>query len=236
MSNIDEVISIIERNRISSSQVSDTLGKKGVIHGLKPLCSGYHKVGKASYVYTYSCSNYELHRQIQTVPEDSIVVIEGIDCDGQALFGELVSKYLLLYKRCKAIIVLGLVRDAHSLLKERYPIWSFGVTPLGCINSEVQLKKAIQEQAESSYGKFQDGVIVADDSGVVLIPKEQINSKLVKKLEFIELQEDIWFYCVDTLKWSTYDTICKKLYLSNSSVLPANLLNRLKEFDVYEQT
>ena len=105
---------------------------------------------------------------------------------------------------------------------------------MGCINSEVELRESIQEQANLSYNKFQDAVIVADDSGVVLIPKEKINDELTKKLEFIELQEDIWFYCVDTLKWSTYDTICRKLYLSNPSVLPANLLNKLKEFDVYE--
>ena len=116
MSSLDQVISIIERNRISSSQVSDALGKKGVIKGLRPLCPGYHKVGRVSYVYTHSCSNYELHKQIQTFLEDSIVVIEGIDCDEQALFGELVSKYLLLYKRCKAIIVLGFVRDVHLAL------------------------------------------------------------------------------------------------------------------------
>jgi peptide-methionine (S)-S-oxide reductase len=37
---------------------------------------------------------------------------------------------------------------------------------------------------------------------------KQINEELLSKLEFIELQEDIWYYCIDTLKWSTYKTIC----------------------------
>lgn len=229
MNRIEEIISLIERNRISSVQLSDALGKKEPVHSLRPLVNGYHKVGKVSYACTHSGSNYELHRQIESVKENSIVVIEGFNCEGKALFGELVAKYLLLYKQCKAIVVLGLVRDIHSLLKERYAIWSFGVTPVGCENYKVESNALLDQQIELSRTKFDGGIIVADDSGVVLIEQREINDEIVKKLEFIELQEDIWFYCIDTLEWSTYDTICKKLYLSDPSVLPANLRKRLEE-------
>ena len=43
-----------------------------------------------------------------------------------------------------------------------------------------------------------------------LVIKTLINQNTLDRLHFIELQEDIWFYCLDTLKWSTYKTICKK--------------------------
>ena len=42
--------------------------------------------------------------------------------------------------------------------------------------------------------------MVCDDSDVVKIPKDIINEKLLTKLQFIEFQEDIWSYCIDTLK------------------------------------
>jgi len=35
----------------------------------------------------------------------------------------------------------------------------------------------------------------------------------LKRLEFVEAQEDIWYECVDRRKWSTFDTVCLKKYL-----------------------
>ena len=71
--------------------------------------------------------------------------------------------------------------------------------------------------------------MVCDDSGVVMIPKDKIDEKLITKLEFIEYQEDIWFYCVDTLKMSTYDTVCLKKYLEGG-LIDDKRLETLNEF------
>ena len=72
--------------------------------------------------------------------------------------------------------------------------------------------------------------MVCDDSGCTIITKENINENFYKKLEFIELQEDIWYYCVDTLKWSTFETICLKNYLKDDNVLPKILKDKLEEY------
>ena len=61
---------------------------------------------------------------------------------------------------------------------------------------------------------FQGSVAVCDDSGVVIVPKEQVTEDFYDKLVKIELQEDIWYDCIDRKKWSTYRTICLKEYLS----------------------
>ena len=70
--------------------------------------------------------------------------------------------------------------------------------------------------------------MVCDDSGVVMIPKQAINQTLINKLKFIELQEDIWFYCVDTLKMSTFDTVCEKKYLTED-ILDPRLMSQFAE-------
>ena len=54
--------------------------------------------------------------------------------------------------------------------------------------------------------------MVCDDSGVVIIPKEQITEDMLQKLIAIEEQEDIWFDCIDRRKWDTFDTVCLKKY------------------------
>ena len=61
-------------------------------------------------------------------------------------------------------------------------------------------------------------IIVADDSGCTLIKENEQNEDLKKRLELIELQEDIWYYCTDTLKMNTFDTICKKNYQKNINI------------------
>ena len=48
---------------------------------------------------------------------------------------------------------------------------------------------------------------------MVVIPKTQITEEFYDKLVAIELQEDIWYDCIDRKKWSTFKTICLKDYL-----------------------
>jgi regulator of RNase E activity RraA len=165
---------------------------------------------------------------LENFKEGDVVFIESINCGERAVFGDLVSKFLILYKQATAIIVNGYMRDAQRLIKEDYPIWCKGVTPLGCFNKEIitpideKILKEFQEQ-------YSDAIAVCDDSGVVIIPKNMITNEFLEKLEFIELQEDIWYYCIDTKKWSTYDTVSLKKYL-DTELLPDDLRSKFEEF------
>ena len=78
---------------------------------------------------------------------------------------------------------------------------------------------------------FDGSIIICDDSGCTLISKENISYKTLSNLEMMELQEDIWYFCIDTLKWSTFDTICLKKYLKNKKVLPENIKKKLEKFE-----
>lgn len=228
----DEIISFIKKNRVSSVEVADALGKSGVVEGLTALVPKKHVVGEVKYIYGHSRSNWPIHEQGQSVSEGGVLFVDTFECFNQAAFGDIVAKYFILYKSFEGIIVNGLMRDVHALIKADYPVWSKGVTPLGCYNKKVEPSKEILTLAAEQRKEIEGGVIVADDSGVTLIKRNLLNERTLKQLEFIELQEDIWYYCLDTLKWSTYKTICEKAYLSDKSVLPESIINRLKEFDL----
>ncbi|NEO35144.1 MAG: RraA family protein [Moorea sp. SIOASIH] len=223
-----KVIETIRKNRISTSEVSDCLGKTGAIRGITPLNPGHFSVGAVEFVYAYNQSNWELHEQLRNPDPGKIVVVEAINCEDYGVFGSLVSKFLLLYRQVQGIVVNGLVRDAHTLRKENYPIWSKGVTPLGCFNvknSEPPPKDILNRL----HGIYDGSIAVCDDSGVVIIPKEHINEKLIEKLHWIELQEDAWFHGIDTDGFDTYETVCLKRYLDEGSVF--NKYERLKPSD-----
>ena len=225
----DEIISCIERNRISSTEVADALDKSGVLQGLLPINNGKHITGKVTYIYAFNESNWSVHEQIKEIDEGSIVYIDAFNCNNKAIFGDLVSKYLILYKKAKAIVVNGPLRDIPNLRKEGYPIWCSGFTPLGCNNRPLELNDELKVLISSRKNKFENSILTCDDSGCTLIEADKVTTEMLNKLDLIELQEDIWFYCIDTLKWSTYETVCLKKYLTNMDVLPAVLQNKVKE-------
>lgn len=222
-------IELIESNRISSTEVADALGKKGVLPNFITVNAGNYLVGKIHYIYTHDESNWPVHDKVRDIPENCLLFVDSFNCENKAIFGDLVAKYIILYKRAKGIVVNGLMRDIPDLRKYAYRIWCKGFTPLGCYNIDVTPSEQIMEQAKKNHRLFHDGILVCDDSGCTLIEKDEINDELFTKLEMIELQEDIWSYCINTLKWSTYDTVCLKKYLSNPEFLPEVLREKVKQ-------
>jgi regulator of RNase E activity RraA len=226
---LSNIVNIIERNRISSTEVADALGKRGVIDGILPINTGKHIAGKVSYIYAFDESNWPVHEQAMSVEEDTVLFVDSFNCNNKAVFGDLVSKYLLLYKRVKGVVINGLMRDIPNIRKHQYAIWCTGYTPLGCFNKPVKESEELLQQVAARRKMFEGGVLTCDDSGCTLIGKDEITEETLKKLDLIELQEDIWFYCIDTLKWSTYDTVCLKRYLTEQDVLPPILRERIKD-------
>lgn len=223
-----EIIRRIRTNRISTTEVADCLGKSGNVEGLSPVNEGHFQVGEVFLAYAYGESNWELHEQLEQVQEGQVVVVETHGCSNRAAFGDLVAKYTLLYRQAIAMVVNGLLRDAHSLKKNRYPLWCRGLTPIGCFNrpNQAPLDQAVLQSWKERY---EGSVAVCDDGGAVIIPRRAMTREFLSKLEFIELQEDIWYYCIDTKKWSTYRTVCLKDYL-DAELLPSELRQRLGQF------
>ena len=223
-----KTIALIETNRISSTEVADALGKTGVLPGLAPINPGRHVVGEIHYVYAHSESNWSMHEQIQELPENCFLYVDAFNCGEKAIFGDLVAKYLILYKRVKAILVHGFMRDIPDLRKYGFAIWCQGSTPLGCYNKNIEAPPEVIKEANKRAAQFSGGIVVSDDSGCTIIERSLITEETFAKLELIELQEDIWSFCINTLKWTTYDTVCLKKYMTNPDVLPEILRDKVK--------
>jgi len=209
---VDQIIKKIKTNRISTTEIADCLNKTGAIKDVYALNKGHFTVGKIHWVYAWNESNWEVHEQVRNVNEGDIVYIEPFSCGDRAIIGELVAKYILLYRQATSLVVSGKLRDVPHLIKENWPIWFTGPNPVGCFNvkNEIPFDKSIIEQRMRDV---HGAIAVCDDTGVVIIPKENHTEEFIKKLDWIEEQEDIWFDCIDRLKWDTYETVCLKNYL-----------------------
>lgn len=210
----ERIIDYLVRNRVSTTEVADVLGKTGVLPNVMPVNRGHYKAGKIKWIYAYEESNWPIHEQVQDIEEDCVIFVEAFDCGDRSVFGELVSKYILLYHQSRAIITNGKMRDAAALIKENWPIWCDGLTPVGCFNRKPE-KDFDEELREEHYNMYDGAIAVCDDCGVVIIPKDKINEELLDKLHHIEDQEDIWFDRLDHYKESTFEIVCKKTYLQD---------------------
>lgn len=207
----EKIIDYIKTNRVSTTEVADCLGKSGLFEGAEILNRGKFKVGAVKWIYAYDESNWSVHEQIRDISEGDIVMIEAFNCGDRAVIGELVSKYILLYKKAAAIISNAKFRDGARLIKEDYAIWCTGLTPIGCFNTKNE-ESLNDELYQKHYEKYNGSIAVCDDSGVVIISKEYHTKEFYDKLIAIEEQEDMWFDCLDRRKWDTYDIVCLKKY------------------------
>lgn len=210
----DKIIDFIKRNRVCTTEVADCLGKSGALENVMPINQGQFKVGNVHWVYTHEESNWEVHEQVVDTKENDIVFIEAFDCNNRAIIGELVTKYIILYRQASAIVCNAKFRDAAALLKEKYPVWCTGFTPVGCFNRKPM--KELDADIISRHRAMYDGAIaVCDDCGVVIIPKELHTEEFLQKLHHIEDQEDVWFDRLDHYKENTFQIVCLKEYLKN---------------------
>lgn len=205
-----QIIGYIRANRVSTTEVADCLEKSGNIESVTAVNRGHFRVGPVHWAYAYDQSNWPVHEQIRAAEKDSVVVVSSFACGERAIVGDLVAKFLLLYRQCEALVVDGNVRDAHRLIKENWPVWSTGFNPVGCFNEEVELPH--DEFVERERERYRDAIAVCDDTGVVIIPASQQNDDFLHKLEAMEAQEDEWYDCIDRRKWDTFETICLKKY------------------------
>lgn len=211
MNTAERIITLIRRNRISTTEVADCMNKTGVIPDVSPITPNLFRVGLVHFSYGYNESNWATHDLLRTFSEGKILVAIPVDCGERALFGALVSKFIMLYRQGEAIVVQGPLRDMPHLKKEGWPIWCTGATPIGCFNTEKDAYLPSEQEAQLR-SQYEGSIAVCDDSGVVLIPKSLHTEEFIEKLKFIEEQEDTWFDCIDRLKWDTYDTVCLKKY------------------------
>ena len=164
------------------------------------------------------------------VKEGDVVLIFTHNCKNHAIFGGLIAKYLLLYKLASAIVVEGKVRDAAYLKRENFSIWCEGVTPLGCYNKKTRAYPLAKKK--KLINQFEGSIAICDECGVTIIPKKRINKEMFDKLQQIEIQEDLWFFCLDTLKWDTKKIVCDKAYLKDTELLSKNHIRNLSKLKI----
>lgn len=156
-------------SKVSTSNISDAMHRKGVLVGLKPIKKGFKLVGRAVTVRTYDGDWAKPVEAIDSADKGEVIVIDA--CRGRtAVWGELAS-WSCKKKGIAGVVIDGAARDVEDILDMDFPVFARHFVPnagepkgFGEIGAEIVCGGLCIRQGDW---------IIGDDSGVVVVPKDR---------------------------------------------------------------
>jgi regulator of RNase E activity RraA len=179
---------------VSSATITTVLLKKGLrnvwLRGTKPLRPGQPRLVGPAFTLRFVPAREDLatpeswgnpistRAAIEAMPEGCIAVVDAMGVTDAGIFGDILCARMVK-RRIAALVTDGVVRDLEGVLATGLPVWCDGAAappsvagltfvnwgePIGC----------------GGVAVFPDDIIVADQDGAVLIPKNQLDHVLTE--------------------------------------------------------
>lgn len=157
--------------------VHEAMGRTGLVGaGVRPIQEGVRLAGSAVTVLSWPGDNMMIHAAIEQCREGDVLVVTTTSPSLDGSFGELFAT-ALLQRGVRALVTTGGVRDVVDLRALGFAAWSAAVNAqgtvkatLGAVNVPIVVGGTVVRAGD---------IIVADDDGVVCVPREHAESVLV---------------------------------------------------------
>jgi regulator of RNase E activity RraA len=176
-------------SRVTTATITTMLLKKGIrrcwMNGPKPLVPGGACLVGPAFTLRFVPAREDLatpeswgkpistRAAIEDMPEGCIAVADAMGVTTAGIFGDILTMRMVR-RGVTALITDGAVRDKVGVLKTELPTWCAGVAAPASVNGLTFV--GWQEPIGcGGVAVFPGDIVVADDDGAVLIPKDMLD-------------------------------------------------------------
>lgn len=174
---------------LSSASISDVLGPEAAMRSyLRPVIPGVKVCGRAVTVRAQPGDASKPTEAVELARKGDVIVVDAAGYEETACWGGNDSNGSL-HKGLSAVIVDGAIRDTAEIRQHGFPTWARAVTPRtgggvsgGEVNVAIKCGGVVVRPGD---------IVMADDDGIVVIPREREKEILAKAIDREALEKGI---------------------------------------------
>lgn len=164
--------------QIGAATAHEAMGRRGAVDSaIKPIYPGIRVLGPAFTIQTPPGDNLTLHAALKLAKPGDVIVVDAGDYTEQGAFGDVMATSALSLG-IGGLVTNGGVRDAEAIRDLGFAIFSRSISIKGTIKAA--LGDINQTIVFGGVSIDPGDLVLGDDDGIVVIPREEIDIVLAE--------------------------------------------------------